>query len=661
MERLPVQDDLTGEETFPFLRDGKAARGKLTSLITRSLVQANAAARWGGGGRHTYEKSVARAPAQTPEAGDAFLAVRDGQAITLFVDELAGGGGESETGASILEKLLTVDGAGSGIDADLLDGQSGSYYANIPARLGFTPLDAASYTASDVFTKVLSLDGAGSGLDADLLDGQSGAFYLAWANLTGVPSTFTPSSHTHAQSEITNLVTDLAAKAPLASPALTGNPTTPNQSAGNNSTRIANTAYVDSAIASLIGTVPGTLDTLDEIAAALGDDPNFATTIATSIGTKLAKASNLSDLANASTARTNLGVAIGTDVAAQSHVGSGGSAHANAVASGAAGFMTGSDKAKLDGIASAATANDTDANLKNRTNHTGTQSADTITDGTTNKAYTATEKTKLSGIETAADVTDAGNVGSSIHGASAKSTPVDADTVALIDSAASNVLKKLSWANIKATLKTYFDTLYATIASPTFTGTITAAAASFSGTVQCTANSALRGQASNITVSSGSTDGFSFSQPGAGAGILSTSADSDISLYARRRSTNGALMSFWRDTTEVGGIAVNTTATVYNTSSDKRLKDDPREFTRSGEIIDNLQIWDFRWKATGERSVGVFAQDAYRVFPLAVTRERGKGKWGKERWGVDYSKYVPVMLEEMQRMRRRIAELEARQ
>lgn len=48
-----------------------------------------------------------------------------------------------------------------------------------------------------------------------------------------------------------------------------------------------------------------------------------------------------------------------------------------------------------------------------------------------------------------------------IHGATAKATPVDADTVGLIDSAASNALKKLSWANIKATLKTYFDTLYA--------------------------------------------------------------------------------------------------------------------------------------------------------------------------------------------------------
>ncbi len=50
---------------------------------------------------------------------------------------------------------------------------------------------------------------------------------------------------------------------------------------------------------------------------------------------------------------------------------------------------------------------------------------------------------------------------SEIHGASPKATPVDADELGLVDSAASWVLKKLTWANLKATLKTYFDTLYA--------------------------------------------------------------------------------------------------------------------------------------------------------------------------------------------------------
>lgn len=65
-------------------------------------------------------------------------------------------------------------------------------------------------------------------------------------------------------------------------------------------------------------------------------------------------------------------------------------------------LYTSAEKTKLSGVATAATANDTNANLLARANHTGTQTADTVVDGTTNKAYTATEKTKLAGIATAA-------------------------------------------------------------------------------------------------------------------------------------------------------------------------------------------------------------------------------------------------------------------
>jgi hypothetical protein len=83
----------------------------------------------------------------------------------------------SYTASDVLAKLLTVGGAGSGLDADLLDGQSSAYYTDIPARLGYTPQNAAGYTAADVRTKLLTVDGAGSGIDADLLDGVNGATY----------------------------------------------------------------------------------------------------------------------------------------------------------------------------------------------------------------------------------------------------------------------------------------------------------------------------------------------------------------------------------------------------------------------------------------------------------------------------------------------------
>jgi hypothetical protein len=64
------------------------------------------------------------------------------------------------------------------------------------------------------------------------------------------------------------------------------------------------------------------------------------------------------------------------------------------------------DKTKLAGIATGATVNSTDAALRDRSTHTGTQSADSLTDGTTNKAFLATERTKLTGIAAGATVND---------------------------------------------------------------------------------------------------------------------------------------------------------------------------------------------------------------------------------------------------------------
>ena len=109
----------------------------------------------------------------------------------------------------------------------------------------------ADQSASEILTLIKTVDGAGSGLDADTLDGNSSAYFAPSASMK---------------------------------------------------------TYVDAKVAGVVDTAPAALDTLNELAAALGDDANFATTTATSIGTKLAKASNLSDLANAATARTNLGV-----------------------------------------------------------------------------------------------------------------------------------------------------------------------------------------------------------------------------------------------------------------------------------------------------------------------------------------------------------------
>jgi len=141
-----------------------------------------------------------------------------------------------------------------------------------------------SMTAAEILTAIKTVDGAGSGLDADLLDGQSSAAFAvashthAYSSLTSIPSTFAPSAHSHPTSDVTGLDTALTGKAP-------------------------------------------TVHTHAQ-----------------------------SDVTN-----------LTTDITA----------------------------------------------AKARANHTGTQTADTLTDGTTNKAFLATERTKLTGIATAATANSA--------------------------------------------------------------------------------------------------------------------------------------------------------------------------------------------------------------------------------------------------------------
>lgn len=140
----------------------------------------------------------------------------------------------------------------------------------------------------------------------------SGSGILSLGGLTGAAQTLATGS-TGTDFAIVSSGTTHTFNLPTASALNRGLLSTSDWSTFNNK---ASTGYVDAALAALVDSSPGTLNTLNELAAALGDDANFAATVSTSIGTKLAKASNLSDLIDAAAARTNLGLIIGTNVQA---------------------------------------------------------------------------------------------------------------------------------------------------------------------------------------------------------------------------------------------------------------------------------------------------------------------------------------------------------
>jgi len=189
---------------------------------------------------------------------------RDLSADGTKLDGIESGATADQTASEILTALLTVDGTTSGLDADLLDGQQGSYYAPI---------------ASPTFTGTLTY--------ATLNDGTTAlTSTVAELNtLDGITATVTELNYTDGVTS--NLQTQLDAKAPLASPTLTGTPLAPTAAAATNTTQIATTAFVQTAVSNLVDAAPSTLDTLNELAAALGDDANFSTTVTNSIATKV--------------------------------------------------------------------------------------------------------------------------------------------------------------------------------------------------------------------------------------------------------------------------------------------------------------------------------------------------------------------------------------
>ena len=117
----------------------------------------------------------------------------------------------------------------------------------------------------------------------------------ATTNVHGIANTADLATKSYADNAKTEAIstsaTAIALKADLASPALTGTPTAPTATAGTDTTQIATTAFVQDAIEAVVGAAPAALNTLSELADALADDANYASTVTSALALKAPLAS----------------------------------------------------------------------------------------------------------------------------------------------------------------------------------------------------------------------------------------------------------------------------------------------------------------------------------------------------------------------------------
>lgn len=218
------------------------------------------------------------------------------------VGEVTGLAGALDAKASAEHQhvLAEVEGAAAALagKAEAVHGHSMGQVGGLTAALEGKAAASHVHAFSDVSGLPAAIDGKAAAGHGHVLSDVSG---LA-AALEGKAA----AGHGHALSDVTGLAAAIDAKAGLASPSFTGTPSAPTAAAGTNSVQIATTAYVRGEVSALAASAPALLDTLGELAAALGNDSNFAATTSAALAARQPLDAELTAIAGLASAADRL-------------------------------------------------------------------------------------------------------------------------------------------------------------------------------------------------------------------------------------------------------------------------------------------------------------------------------------------------------------------